>query len=151
MEPTLISADPVDAGGLLAASGIYSGIFIIFLVLGIIGLYRVFEKAREPGWTAIIPIYNQYVIIKITGRPWWWLILLFIPVVGTITWLVMMYNLSKTFGRGFLFALGLIVFPMIWFIILGFGSSTYQGPPPPMQTSQSASPGPFSPGPGDNQ
>jgi hypothetical protein len=150
MEPTLISADPVDAGGLLAASGIYSGLLIVFLVIAIVGLYRIFEKADEPGWAAIIPIYNYYVILKITGRPWWWLILLLIPIVGTITWFVMLYNLAKAFGKGGLFALGLIVFPAIFLIVLGFGSASYQGYPSRLQTSGAGSPGPFAPGPGDH-
>jgi hypothetical protein len=149
MEPTLISAETADAGGWLAASGLYGALVIIFLVLAIVGLYRVFEKAGEPGWAAIIPIYNYYVLLKIQGRPWWWLILLLIPIVGTITWWVIMYNLAKTFGKGLLFALGLIVLPAVFFIVLGFGSATYQGPPAQMQTSQRAEPGPFAPGPGD--
>jgi len=133
MEPTLISADSVDAGGLLAASGAYSAILIIVWVVMILALWRIFDKAGEPGWAAIIPIYNVYVLLKIIGRPWWWLILMLIPVINTITWLVIMYDLAKTFGRGLLFALGLIFFPWIWYMILGFGSSEYQGPPPVMK------------------
>jgi hypothetical protein len=150
MEPTVISSDPVDAGGFLAASGVYSGLLIVFLVIAIVGLYRIFEKADEPGWAAIIPIYNYYVILKITGRPWWWLILLLIPVVGTITWFVMLYNLAKAFGKGALFALGLIVFPAIFLIVLGFGSASYQGYPSRLQTGDAGAPGPFAPGPGDH-
>lgn len=148
MEPTLISAEPVEAAGWLAASGIYAAVLVVFVVVGIIGLYRIFEKAHEPGWTAIIPIYNQYVILKITKRPWWWLVLLLLPVIGSITWLVMMYNLAKAFDKGTLFAIGLMLLPMIGFIILGFGSATYQGPPAAMQLDQSPGSGPYSPGPG---
>jgi hypothetical protein len=147
MEPTLIN-EPVDTGAWMAASGLYTGLIVILVVVAIIGLYRVFEKAGEPGWTAIIPIYNWYEILKITGRPWWWLILLFIPVVNTITWWVMMYNLAKAFGRGILFTLGLIIFPAIWFIILGFGGDEYRGFPSRLQTGNMADAGPFSPGPG---
>ena len=37
--------------------------------------WRIFEKAGQPGWAAIIPIYNVIVLLEIVGRPLWWIIL----------------------------------------------------------------------------
>lgn len=36
-------------------------------VLAIIGMWKLFEKANEPGWAAIIPIYNMWIMAKIAG------------------------------------------------------------------------------------
>ena len=52
------------------------------MVLEIVALWFMFEKAQEPGWAAIIPIYNYLIAIKIAGKPWWFLLLMIIPVVN---------------------------------------------------------------------
>ena len=48
-------------------------------VLGIIAMWKIFEKAGEPGWAAIIPFYNLYVLFKITWGNGWKFLLLLIP------------------------------------------------------------------------
>lgn len=48
----------------------------------IIAMWRIFTKAGQPGWAAIIPFYNIYVLMKVVGRPGWWLILFLIPLVN---------------------------------------------------------------------
>jgi uncharacterized protein DUF5684 len=103
-------------------------IYLALLVLLIAGWWMIFTKAGEEGWKAIIPIYNIIVLLKIVGREWWWLILMLIPIVGFIVWIIVALDLAKSFGRGVGFALGLIILPFIWSLILGFGSDTYRGP-----------------------
>jgi len=54
------------------------GIIIFFIAIAVImiaSFWKIFEKAGEAGWQAIIPIYNIYVLLKIVGKPGWWLIL----------------------------------------------------------------------------
>ena len=102
---------------------------LVWLILVVVGFWKVFTKAGQPGWAAIIPIYNVLVQLRIIGRPWWWVLLwLFVPIVGWIVYIIMMLNLAKSFGRGVGFGIGLILFPAIWGLILGFGSSQYVGP-----------------------
>ena len=36
-----------------------------------VALWFVFKKAGEPGWAAIIPVYNILIAVKIAGKPWW--------------------------------------------------------------------------------
>jgi hypothetical protein len=121
------------------ASGGVEGILIIiylaFVVLEIAALWQVFVKAGQPGWAAIIPIYNYYIILKIVGRPAWWLaflLALIIPFVGWIAvfviGIIVLIDLSKSYGKGSGFAVGLILLEPIFMPILGFGSSTYRGP-----------------------
>src|SRR5262245_9616978 len=56
------------------------GIIVYFVYL--IPLFGVFSKTREPGWAAFIPIWNLLVLLKIVGRPWWWILLFIIPCGG---------------------------------------------------------------------
>ena len=57
---------------------------LAFVVLIFASMWKIFEKAGEAGWQALIPIYNCYVLIKITGKPGWWLLLWLIPIVNYV-------------------------------------------------------------------
>jgi len=95
-------------------------------LLVIIAEWKVFVKAGQPGWACIIPIYNIYIMTKIGGKPWWWIFLvLFIPFVFSI-WLTNM--ISKSFGKDEGFTVGLILLGVVFWPILGFGNTKYQGP-----------------------
>ena len=51
-----------------------------------------------------------------------------IPLVNFIILIILFIDLAKSFGKGVGFGIGLILLPIIFFPILGFGSATYQGP-----------------------
>lgn len=112
-----------------AIPGIFLDIFwffyFAFLVFYIVAMWRVFVKAGKPGWAAIVPIYNTIVTIQIAGKPIWWIILFFIPIVNIIIGIIVVYNLAKNFGRGDAFTLGLIFLPIVFYPILAFGKSVY--------------------------
>lgn len=115
---------------LLAAGGagfVYI-LYIAVIVLVFAGLWHVVVKAGRPGWEGIIPIYNYYVVLKIVGRPGWWLILYFIPFVNLIVTIIVMLDLAKSYGKTIGFAVGLILLPFIFIPILGFGEASYLGP-----------------------
>lgn len=113
-----------------AASGGIGGLIfsLVIFVIAIAAMWKIFTKAGEEGWKAIIPIYNIVVLLKIVGRPWWWLLLMLIPIVNIVVSIVVMNDLSKSFGHGVGFTLGLIFLSLIFYLILGFGSSQYRGP-----------------------
>src|SRR5450432_3038041 len=90
------------------------------VVLVIAGLWKVFTKAGHPGWAAIIPIYNAYILLKIAGRPGWWVVLLLIPFVSFVIAIIVGIDVAKAFGRGAGFGLGLIFLGFIFYPILGF-------------------------------
>jgi hypothetical protein len=112
-----------------AAGGSVGGLlgFLLF-VLVIVAYWKIFTKAGEEGWKAIIPIYNIIVLLKIVGRPWWWILLMLIPLVNLIVFIIVTHDLSKSFGHGIGFTLGLLFLSFIFYLILGFGSSQYRGP-----------------------
>ena len=101
--------------------------YLLLLFLWVIGVWTTFEKAGEPGWAAIIPIYNGIVMLRIVRRPIWWLILWFIPFVNFIVWLIIGIDVAKAFGRGPGFGVGLGFLGPIFFPILGFSDARYNG------------------------
>ncbi|MDT8912640.1 DUF5684 domain-containing protein [Amycolatopsis sp. PS_44_ISF1] len=109
--------------------GFGTGSGLLFLILMIIALWRVFTKAGRPGWAAIIPIYNVYVLLKIAGRSGWWLLLLLIPLVNLIVAIIVSLDVARAFGKGGLFGFfGLFLFSVIGYLILAFGSARYTRP-----------------------
>lgn len=118
-------------GGGLPLTEILTGVGVFFAVVALIviaGSWKMFTKANRSGWESIIPIYNMYVLLRIVGRPSWWLLLYFIPPVNVVVAVVNMNDLSKSFGKGAGFTLGLLFLPFIFTPILGFGKARYLGP-----------------------
>jgi hypothetical protein len=102
--------------------------FIIFIGITLfyaIVFWKVNEKAGHPGWTALIPIYNVYIHIKIAGRPGWWLILFFIPLVNFIVEIVINLEMAENFGKSTGFGIGLTFLGFIFYPILAFGDAKY--------------------------
>ena len=101
-------------------------IYLAIVVIVIAGMWKTFEKAGQPGWGCIIPIYNIYLMTKIAAKPAWWVIMFFIPLVN-IVFAIMLYNeIAKKFGQGIGFTIGLIRLPFAFFPISGFGDHAYQ-------------------------
>lgn len=91
-------------------------------------LMGVFKKAGKPAWAAWVPIYNTIVLLEVVGRPVWWFVLLLVPFVNIAVLIIVMNDLSKSFGQGVGFTVGLVLLPVIFLAILGYGSSDYRGP-----------------------
>jgi hypothetical protein len=101
---------------------------LAFIVLMVSAIWKVFTKAGQPGWAAIVPIYNMVILCKIAGRPLWWMLLFFIPIVSLVPAVVINLDLAKRFGMSSGFGVGLILLPFVFLPILGFGSAEYHAP-----------------------
>jgi hypothetical protein len=102
--------------------------FYLVVVVGMIaGMWATFAKAGEPGWAAIVPIYNVIVLAKIGGKDPLYGLLCLIPIVGIIFLIMILIEVANKFGRGGAFVVGLILLPFIFWPILGFGSAQYHG------------------------
>ena len=89
----------------------FGGILLILIILAIaifliVSYWKVFEKAGQPGWGVLIPIYNIYLLLEIAGRPGWWLILYLIPFVNFIIAIIVNIDIAKNFGKDAAFGLG---------------------------------------------
>lgn len=96
-------------------------------ILTLIGMWKLYVKAGKPGWAAIIPFYNVYVLFEIAGMNGWMFLLLLIPIVNIVISIMLYINLAKAFGKSTAFAIGLILLNTIFMLILGFGNDQYIG------------------------
>jgi|SRR6185503_407179 len=114
-----------------AGGGMGPADYALFAVIGVVyilllaGMWKAFAKAGEPGWACIVPIYNLVVMVKISGKPIWWFVLLLVPCVGIIIAFLVSVAIAERFGKGAGFGVGLAFFPYIFWPILGFGSAQY--------------------------
>ena len=119
-----------EAGGLFAGLMAFIATMWLFalviMVIMIIGMWKVFEKAGREGWKSLIPFYNMYVLTEISGQNGWLFLLCLIPGVGSLIWSIMVsIKLAPAFGKETAFAVGLILLAPIFYMILGFGSAKY--------------------------
>lgn len=147
LDSTAVSS--AAAGGVLGALLAFLGAMLIFIIIVglviVIAHWKIFTKAGKPGWAALIPIYNSIVMCQVAGvSPWWILIvfgcslLSFIPILGSLISLaasiyfliILNVSLARAFGKEDSFAVGLILLPIVFEPILGFGKDEYKGPNP---------------------
>ena len=103
-------------------------LFLFWLVIVIVvvaGFWKTFEKAGQPGWAAIIPIYNYYIMLKIAGKSGWWLLFFLIPLVNIIVAFIVFIEIAKRFNQSTGFGVGLVLLSFIFWPILGFGDAQY--------------------------
>lgn len=97
-------------------------------ILSVVALWFVFKKANEEGWAAVIPVYNLYVLFKITWGSGWKFLLLLIPIANIVIYIITMVKLAKVFGKGGGWACGLIFLYPIFICIMAFDKSiVYMG------------------------
>lgn len=134
---------------LLASLGTVVILVIGWYVLQVIAYWKIFEKAGEPGWKAIIPFYNTYTQYKFTWNTNFYWFVLFGTLIGgglnslegvasvlgsaillavTIVNIVALNKLATAFGHGIGFTIGLVFLNPIFKLILGFGGDEYIGP-----------------------
>ena len=112
-------------------SGLQCVVFVIFgllVLLQVVAMWIVFDRAGHPGWASIVPIYNMWVLAEIGEKPGWLgLVMCFggvIPIIGPIAelvlWIMISIGVAKTFERGVGFGIGLSFLPFIFYPILAF-------------------------------
>jgi hypothetical protein len=101
-----------------------AGLAVALLLLASIA--QVFSRAGKPGWAAFVPIYNIVLLCELAGQPRWLTVAYFVPVLNIIAALLVNTKLSRRFGKGPLFGVGLTALPMIFWPVLGFGRARYR-------------------------
>lgn len=120
-------------------------VLLVLQVLKVIGQWKMFKKAGEHGWKALIPIYNTYTLCELTGvTPWWILIkICAISVAALITPLsflslvislyfhiIISFSIAQSYGKDDSYGFGVFFFPPIFYMVLGCDKSKYIGPCP---------------------
>jgi hypothetical protein len=126
--PALLLQSEDNNNPLGAVVGVFFLTVMFALVVTLIaGMWKTFTKAGQPGWGVLIPIYNAYLMTQIAGKPAWWIILMFIPLVNIVISAILTIGIATSFGKGGGFGIGLFFLPFIFYPVLGFGDATYKG------------------------
>jgi hypothetical protein len=102
--------------------GVLVIVYLAIIVLLLVSIAKVYIKAGRKWWEAIVPIYNIYVLQLIVGRPGWWTVLYFVPIVNIVVSIINAVDLAKAFGKGVGTALVLIFLPFIGYPMMAFSS-----------------------------
>ena len=117
------AANSSIVGGMFVFMVIMWIISIIIGVIGIVSLWKIFKKAGKPGWAALIPFYNYYVMCEIAEKQWWHVLLLFVPIAQIYSLFVVYDGVSKKFGKSTGFSVGMLFLPYIFLPILAFSDA----------------------------
>lgn len=118
-------AVPLQAGDGGGTVGFLLSVALLAVVIA--GVWKAFEKAGEPGWAAVIPFYNLWVMVRISDNAWWWFVLFFVPIIQLLAVIKVSFDIASEFGQGILFGVGLWLLPFVFWPLLGFGEYRYQG------------------------
>ena len=88
-------------------------------------LWKIFEKAGQPGWASIVPFYNLYIMLQICNKPIWWIILFLIPIVGLVFYVLLNVAFAEKFGKSVGFAIGMCFLPFVFLPMLAFGDDRF--------------------------
>jgi len=115
-----------------AGGGVFGSIIgLVFAVIAIVALYKIFVKAGEPGWAAIVPLYNTYTLVKIAGLNPLLFLLFLIPFVNVVFGIYVMIKIGAAFGKTAGWSvIFLVILSAIGWLILGFGDARYTKPAP---------------------
>ena len=80
----VLAADAYEFEAKSELSGVQISLILALSLLVVVGMWKAFAKAGQPGWAVLIPIYNIYVMCKIAGRPGWWVFLFLVPLVNFV-------------------------------------------------------------------
>ncbi len=106
----------------------YTIIMLVWIVVALVGMWKLYVKAGKPGWASIVPFYNLYCLYDMAFGIGWLFLLTFIPFVNFVITIIMLFKLARAFGQGIGFGFGLLFLTPIFMLILGFGGAEYIGP-----------------------
>lgn len=101
-------------------------VFLAIDIIVLIATWKVFAKAGRPGWAAIIPFYNSYVLFDIVYGQGWKFLLMLIPFYNIYLLFKTYICLAHKFGKSTGFGVGLVFLSFIFMPMLGFGDARYQ-------------------------
>ena len=128
MSPILLAQEEAALFAIFLIVGL---IYFAFLIFVLASFWKIFTKAGEDGWKALVPFLNGWLYAEIVGRPGWWGLLLYVPPVSIVFSILLAIDLAKSFGKDPAFAVGLVLLAPVFHGILAYGSAQYLGPAGP--------------------
>lgn len=112
----------------LMMGGVGSLFSLLITAFFVYVLWRIYEKAGEPGWKSLIPFYNTWILHKIIWGEGAYMFFNLIPIYNIIFYIRTQLHMARAYGYETAFGVGLIFLPQIFQAIIAFDDSVYQGP-----------------------
>ena len=112
------------------ASAVFVAAVVALLIACLAGMWKTFAKAGVPGWGALVPLYNHYLLWKLADTRRRVLVGLFVPVVSLVAFVYICVRIAQGFGRSTALGIGLALLGPPFWIVLGFGSVEWIGSRP---------------------
>ena len=135
--PLLLAQRDDAAGGALGAlCGLVCqcGVFLVFVVPTVAGMWKLFEKAGKPGWASLVPFYNIFVLNEVARKEIIWFVLALVPCIQILALILICIDVAKNFGKDPAYGVGLALLPFVFFPLLGFSDARYQPTTPAAPT-----------------
>ena len=100
-------------------------ISLALVILLLVSYWRMFQKAGQPGWKAIVPLYNGYTLTSLVFSSGWFFLLAIVPIANIVFYCMLCTRLAKAYGKGTGFGVLTIFFPYVCFPILAFSSTSF--------------------------
>jgi hypothetical protein len=104
-----------------AASTTTSLLVLALVLLVVVAMWKVFERAGEPGWAALVPLYNLYILTRVAQMSGWWVLAAFIPVLNIVFCFATSIGVAKRFNKSTGYGIGLALLPFIFYPMLAWG------------------------------
>jgi len=107
-------------------SGLLAGFATLIIILEItfyiyfcLCLFLIAKKLDVPNpWMAWVPIVQIWTVVNCAGKPWWWIILLLVPIVNIIIGIILWMSITENLGKNKWLGL-LMLLPVVNFIFIG--------------------------------
>lgn len=106
-------------------------VVLLQVVVMAVSMWKLFAKAGHPGWKALIPFYNIFILLKMVGKPWWWFFLMIIPIVNIVFAIWALNLLVRAFGRQDEYTVFTVFFGNVFLPALAFDKQAVYTPPQP--------------------
>ena len=99
---------------------------ILCTIVSLVASWMIYKKMGREGWEGIIPIYSTYVLCQELYGNGWKCLLMLIPLYNIYFGIKMYIDWANAFGKNAGFALGMLLLPFIFQLILAFGDAKYR-------------------------
>lgn len=127
-QTTSSSMSAAEAAALGSVFMIFGLIALVCIVISVVAMWKLFTKAGEPGWKALVPVYNAWTFLRLGDQAGWWALVALIPLVNIVAVVFMAiaaYNIGLKLGKEGWYVVLYILVPIVWMLILAFDKSTW--------------------------
>ena len=97
------------------------------IIVSLASQWKLFARAGLPGWGAIVPFFNVFLLMLMTWGNGWLMFVMFIPGANVVFGVATYIKLAKVFGKGAGYGIAMLFFPIIFLPLLAFGNNRYEG------------------------